>query len=74
MSMKSQMRKFASENKGETFSATSLARELGWKKKKNKNFNSKTARRLAQKCDAIAERVERTMRGKVFPGFDITFI
>ncbi len=54
--MKKQMYKFIKDHSGETFTATALARELGWKKsKKNKNFNAKSAIRLAVRCGAVVD-------------------
>ena len=70
--MKKQMREFIKEHSGENFTATSLARELGWKRsKKKKNFNTKSALRLAVKCGAIVERGEKEVKGKMIPFYDI---
>lgn len=57
MSKKEQLSAFRKEHKGEEFTATRLARELGWAGKKGKNFNAKAARKIAKKIGAKIEKV-----------------
>jgi hypothetical protein len=72
--MKKQMRKFMSEHSEESFSATGLARELGWKRsKKKKNFKAKSARRIAAKCGALIEKNEKEENGKTIISYNIIF-
>jgi hypothetical protein len=71
----SQMRAFTANHKGETFTASSLAKALGWIKRKTKkvkgddgkvtedtvkiSHNSKAALRLAKKCGATVSYEEK---------------
>jgi hypothetical protein len=57
MSHMNQMREFAGSKAGQTFSATELAKALGWR-------SSKRARSLARKCGATVTKVERKIHGK----------
>ena len=70
-----QMKAFVAAHKGEEFTASGLAKALGWTKKKTKkvkgedgkvtedtvkiSHNSKAAIRLARKCGAEVSREER---------------
>ena len=76
VSKTSQMKSFIANHKGEEFTATALAKALGWTKRKTKkvkgedgkvtedtvkiSHNSKAALRVARKCGAKLSREERT--------------
>lgn len=72
----SQMKAFIANHKGEEFTATALAKALGWTKRKTKkvkgedgtvtedvvklSHNSKAALRVARKCGAKLSREEKS--------------
>jgi len=73
MTKTQEFKDFAAANAGKTFSATDLARELGWSKRKKKNFNTKAVVRLAKKAGAKVEEVERQdSTDRPCRGLDIT--
>ena len=73
MSKKNQMREFAGTKAGQTFTATELAKVLGWR-------SSRHARGIARKCGAQVAKVERKIPGKgedfrerTHVGYDVKF-
>jgi len=73
MSKMNQMREFAGTHAGQTFSATELAKVLGWR-------SARHARGIARKCGAAVTKVERKIPGKgedfrerTWPGYDVRF-
>lgn len=79
----SQMRAFVAAHKGDTFTATGLAKALGWVKRKTKKIkgedgkpvedtvkvshNAKSAVRLARKCGAKVSKATPPAVGKATP-------
>lgn len=73
MSKRNQMREFAGTKAGQTFTATELAKALGWR-------STRHARSIARKCGATVTKVERKVPGKgddfrerTVRGYDIKF-